>query len=98
MQPETERWTTSVAEMVVVSPQQLIGCPTKSNCYCVLHDVRRGQRKVSDRNQPPMTLALSSELNGWLRFAAPSGSPFLVWPSSWIWPGPACRSPPPPPG
>ena len=30
--------------------------------------------KVSDWSQPPMTFALSLELNGWLPFAAPSGS------------------------
>jgi hypothetical protein len=49
--------------------------------------------KVSDGSQPPMTFDFYCELNGWLPFAAPSGSPFLVWPSSWIVGGRVYQSP-----
>src|SRR5437773_12435977 len=34
-----------------------------------------------------------SERIGWLPFAAPSGSPALAWPSSWMRHGRVCRSP-----
>ena len=49
--------------------------------------------KVSDGSQPPMTFDFYCELNGWLPFAAPTGSPFLVWPSSWTVAGRVYQSP-----
>ncbi len=49
-------------------------CSARISCIEVC--VCRPNAKVSDGSQPPMTFVIHSERNGWLPFAAPSGSHF----------------------
>src|SRR5205809_655446 len=61
------------------NPRILRG-PRSKNLSSKLNMRSPPNAKVSDGSQTPMTLDLSPELNGWLRFAGPLGSA-LFWPS-----------------